>query len=39
MEVKQIIAELDKELTRLQTARAELTGSSNGVGVFRSGEH
>jgi hypothetical protein len=34
MEVKQVvIAELSKEIARLQTARALLSGSSYGVGV------
>ena len=33
MEIKQIIAEIEKEITRLQTARALLSGSSHGVGV------
>jgi hypothetical protein len=33
MEIKQIIAELEKEITRLQSARALLSGSSHGVGV------
>jgi|HubBroStandDraft_5_1064220.scaffolds.fasta_scaffold26581_2 hypothetical protein len=33
METRQIIAELDKEITLLQTVRALLSGSSNKVRV------